>query len=321
MKRSKIASAMDRIDEDLLVGAMAEKPVAARAPKNPIFGGWRWQRFAAVAAAGVLLIGGGVATGQAVGNAQPVAVVAFDVNPSLEIEVNKKEQVVKVNVFNEDAKKIVGDMNLKKVDLDVAVNALVGSMLKNGYLSVEQNSILISVNAKNDGKAERMRETLSVDISALLSGSNIDACVITQTFERGEKREGISSAKAALIEKVLAAGLKTNDGVPYAYEKLASLKVHELKLILQSKGISLEGVQTSGQASESSLIGRENALAIAYEQAGVRDGDTVEKLEMELDFEYGVMVYEVEFEYGGFEYEYEINGVTGTILEEEREPV
>ncbi len=321
MKRSKIARAMDYLDEDLLVGALEEKPIKMdKAPKKPLFSGWKWQRFAAVAAAGVLLISGGVAVGQVIGNAQPVAVVAFDVNPSLEIEVNDKEQVVKVHTFNRDAEIIVGDMNLKKVDLEVAVNALIGSMLKNGYLSVEQNSILVSINAKDENKAEALREELSLDISALLSGSNIDACVITQTFRRGDGAQGgVSAAKAALINKVLATGLKNGDGVPYTYEKLASLKVHELKLILQSKGISVDGIQASGEASEGTLIGRERALSIAYEAAQVTP--PVEELEIELDFEDGVMIYEIEFEYQGFEYEYEINGLDGEILEEEKEEI
>ncbi len=323
MKRSKIDRALDYLDDDLLASATQEKPVREiKSPKKPLFSGWKWQRFAAVSAAGVLLITGGVITGQVIGNGKTVAVVAFDVNPSLELELNGKEKVIKVNAVNDDAKKIVGDMNLEKVDLNVAVNAIIGSMLQKGYLSVEENSILVSVNAQSENEAERMQKTLSTDISALLSNSNINACVITQTFRRGEGAQGgVSAAKAALINKVLASGLKKGDGTPYTYEQLKDLKVHQLKLILQSKGISVEGIQSLGEASDKGLIGGERAIEIAYDAAGVASGDDVRKLELELDYEedFGVMVYEVEFEYGGFEFEYEINGLDGEILEEEKE--
>ncbi|UKI58768.1 MAG: hypothetical protein L6V81_05260 [Clostridium sp.] len=40
-----------------------------------------------------------------------------------------------VNTNNDDAIKVIGDMNLKGTDVLVAMNAIFGSMVKNGYIN------------------------------------------------------------------------------------------------------------------------------------------------------------------------------------------
>ena len=78
-------------------------------------------------------------------NDNSVAVIGIDVNPSLELSIKSKNQVIGVNTNNEDGKKVLGDMNLKGSNVDVAVNAIFGSMVKNGYINENDNSVLISM--------------------------------------------------------------------------------------------------------------------------------------------------------------------------------
>ncbi len=247
------------------------------------------------------------------------AVIAFDVNPSLEIEIDKEETVVNVNCLNDDAKKVIGEMELVNVKLDVAVNAIVGSMLKNGYLSVERNSILVSVKSGNHEKAEMLQKDISADIAAMLEAGNIEASVITQKYDddNGKAEENnISAAKAAFIEKILAAGLNDASGNAYTYERLAAMSVNELKIILDSKEVELENVGTTGSASTNKYITEEKALEIALADAKIT-ADYKSKTEM--DYDDGMMLYEVDILHGGYEYEYEINAETGAIVGSERE--
>ena len=101
-----------------------------------------WRKYAAMAAALILLLGG---VGIYRQSSAVDSIIELDVNPSIELSVNKKERVVEAKALNDDAATIMEEMDLKGADLDVAVNALIGSMLKHGYLSELQNSILISV--------------------------------------------------------------------------------------------------------------------------------------------------------------------------------
>ncbi len=323
MKRSKIARSLDYLDDQLIEGAMENPTKHSRnsahvTPSRKIN---LWQKWAAVAAAVVLLISGAVGGFHVIGGNIPSTVVALDVNPSLEIEINDKEQVVNVKALNEDAQKVIGDMNFKKVDLNVAINALIGSMLINGYLSVDKNSILISVDS--DGKdAGELQQNISNNVYKLLTGSGIDALVISQKFNKEDAHgEGVSTAKTTLINKILAIGLTDKNGTAYTYEQLAALSINEIKLILDSKSLSIEEINTNGTASEEGLIGQEEALRISLEKAQVTK-DEIFDLDIDIDFEkeFSVLVYEVEFEFNSMEYEYKLNAKTGEILEEEIEP-
>lgn len=64
------------------------------------------------------------------------SVVALDVNPSVELKINKEEKVISVDALNGDAGVLLDGMDLKGTELNVAINALIGSMVKNGYLNV-----------------------------------------------------------------------------------------------------------------------------------------------------------------------------------------
>lgn len=65
-------------------------------------------------------------------------------------------------------------------------------------------------------------------------------------------------------------------------------------------------------------IGADRAKSIALSHAGVEESAT-RKLKIKKDREYGRTVYEVEFKVGGWEYDYDIDAVTGDILQWHRE--
>ena len=88
-----------------------------------------------------LLIGFGVYNN----NFKVASRIGIDVNPSIELKINKKNKVIDVIANNEDGNKILSDMDLNGSDMNVAINALIGSMVKSGYIDELANSILISV--------------------------------------------------------------------------------------------------------------------------------------------------------------------------------
>ena len=83
----------------------------------------KWTSLIAACLAVMLLGGGGVFYQRA--NAV-ASVVSLDVNPSIELKVNRSEKVLVCTPLNEDAKAILADMgngaDLKGAKLDVAVN-------------------------------------------------------------------------------------------------------------------------------------------------------------------------------------------------------
>ena len=248
------------------------------------------------------------------GNMKVASRIGIDVNPSIELTVNKKEKVLDVIANNSDANIILEGMDLKGSDINVAINALIGSMVKNGYIDELANSILISVDSDNAAESEALRQKIVAELNAFIASEN-DIAVITQniTTEDANLKKaqelGISVGKLELIEKLIA---KNN---LYTYESLKDLSINELNLLL---GDSIENVTTTGSVSEKAYIGKDKALEIAYSDAGVNSSD-VTRSKVEMDYDDGVMVYEVEFIHNNREYDYEINATNGTIIERDRE--
>ena len=131
--------------------------------------------------------------------------IAIDVNPSLVLELDEEDKVINVIMNNEDAVIIVGDMDLIGVDYNVAVNALIGSMVANGYINELTNSVLLSIQSNDQVRESELMAELSVAINDVLTGNGLEGSVITQQLDFEEDAEelaellGISEAKAELI--------------------------------------------------------------------------------------------------------------------------
>lgn len=252
------------------------------------------------------------------------SIINFDVNPSVEIKTNAQEKIVEANPLNDDGKKILADMDLEKVDLDVGVNAIIGSMLKNGYISEIQNSILVSVKNDDTQKAKDLETKLTNEINEYLNGQNIQGAVLAQLFgdddaiEQLARENNISEGKANLISRVLQTGIKDSQGNSYTFESLAKLSINELNTLLGSKNVTLNEVSSTGSANASGYIGTEKAKEIAFNKAGVKSSN-VTNLDVEFDCDNGILIYDVEFDVGNNEYDYEINAKYGSIVKEKVE--
>ena len=241
------------------------------------------------------------------------SVITLDVNPSLNIVMDESDKVLEVQPLNDDAKTVIGDMNFTGSSLDVTVNALIGSMLVNGYLDDIRNSILVSVENGDSAKAESLQQQVSDLISSAVGDGGFEASVLTQTVTATSEsaalaeQYGISEGKAELILKVCAAD------PTLTAESLAPLSVNDISLIAGSRGISDSTVSQTGTASSKGYISVDEAKSAAYAHAGVSASDVV-YVETDFDSEHGVMVYEVEFYAGNVEYEYDINAQTGEVV-------
>ena len=310
---SKIKQAFENATPDLLDAILQKsqqqkgKVIYMEQKKNktaPI------RRITAIAAALVLCIGG-FAGYSAYANLAVDSIIELDVNPSIQLEVNSKERVIAVTPLNEDAKIVVGDMDFKGSDVDVAVNALIGSMLRNGYINDMANSILLSVNNDDPAKGAELQSRLSEEINTLLQTDTFEGAVLSQNITADQEldalaqQHGITAGKAKLVQQITA------QNAMHTFEELAPLSINELNLLSSSAG--LENVNSVGSASDKAYIGEAEAKAAAVAHAGVKEAE-ITRYEVEMDYERGTMVYEIEFHHNGREYDYDIDAVTGEVL-------
>lgn len=69
--------------------------------------------------------------------------VFLDVNPSVALQVNCNEKVIRAQANNPDGEIVLENMDLKNADLNVAVNAVIGSMVRHDLCRVRENSTAI----------------------------------------------------------------------------------------------------------------------------------------------------------------------------------
>lgn len=241
-------------------------------------------------------------------------VIALDVNPSMEIQLDSNDLVVDVVALNKDARTVIGDMDFKGSSLDVTVNALIGSMLRNGFLSELANSILISVDNADPQKAAALQEKLTADINGILNQGSFQGSVISQQVSQTDELKAMAEQYSISVGKVKLINEIIRQNPLHTFEDLAPLSINELKLLSESENLTLENTQSSGTASDKAFIGAQAAIDAAKAHANVTD---VSDLECELDSEKGIIVYEVEFRTPNGKYEYEINAKTGAVVKVE----
>ena len=259
----------------------------------------RWTTLAAACLALVLLGGGGIFYQQAHAVA---SVVSLDVNPSIELKVSKSEKVLVCTPLNEDAKAILADMgdgaDLKGAKLDVAVNAIVGSLVRNGYLNSISSAIMISVEDNDTARAEKLQRELTSTVDGVLQTSEAKASVLTQTLtqdaglEQQARKNSISTGKAALVNRVLA----LNPALKF--DALAKLSVEELKDLAEAPAMP---------------IGMDAARTAAEEYAGTTAVDSV-TAEVDPELDESPAHYEVELQTAWGEFEYLVDAYTGKVL-------
>ena len=268
----------------------------------------RWTTLAAACLALVLLGGGGIFYQQAHAVA---SVVSLDVNPSIELKVSRNEKVLVCTPLNEDAKAILADMgdgaDLKGAKLDVAVNAIVGSLVRNGYLNSISSAIMISVEDNDTARAEKLQRELTSTVDGVLQTSEAKASVLTQTLTQDAglaqqaRENSISTGKAALVNRVLA----LNPALKF--DALAKLSVEELKDLAEAGAPAMP-------------IGTDKAMDIAAAAFGKASTAKMAYSAVDPELDESPAHYEVEIKsQTGEEFEYKIDAYTGAILESKRE--
>lgn len=295
--------------------------------------------FAIMAAALVLFTAGWEGLRLYQSNLAVASVITLDVNPSIEIHVNKKEKVLDVVALNKDAEIVLEDMDFSGSGIDVTVNALIGSMLRHGYLGEAADSILVTVDNTDATAAKKLEKELLLEVNKVLEEAKVSGEVIGQTVDADKEaakiaeQYGITEGKAKLIVGIM------KDHPSYKVEDLVSKTITELNAISKKSGTTAKTetkkdttkpaqapkateapkqteAPKSTEAAQTGDIGRAAAKQAALSHAGVSN---IWDYECEVDYERGKKVYDISFKSGSYEYDYDIDAATGAVLKHKKE--
>lgn len=211
---SYLKSAVDTLTPNVLDKIDLSTPQEAAAPRTEPSRGvsinhrLRGMALTAAACLCLLVTGGGAYTYHQ--NQRVEAVIGIDVNPSVELNINRKNKVLQANALNQEGEVVLAGMDLSGVDLNVAVHAIIGSMVTNGYLDELDNAILVTVSNDSISKASALRTEIVSDIEKTLEENQVQAVVYDQQVIELDEIKAlagqyeISYGKAYFLKELIA---------------------------------------------------------------------------------------------------------------------
>ena len=124
-------------------------------------------------------------------NNKAYAYMSIDVNPSIELGINKKMQVVEITGFNKEGKQIVSHLrDWKKKNVSKLAEAIIAEMDKEGYLNTTEQVIISTVRTKEpEDKVEKELKKNIEEIKVSVDKQKMETVVLNATVE--ERKEAI----------------------------------------------------------------------------------------------------------------------------------
>lgn len=137
----------------------------------------------------------------------PYSYVSVDINPSLELYVNRFDKVIGVHAFNEEAVQIIKtSKGIKNENVSVALEQILDNAEEAGYLKKDvENSVMIVVSSKNTKEETALIDKISKTSTAVLSGISSNYEVILEKTKvenyKKAKEQNISPGKVMLANR------------------------------------------------------------------------------------------------------------------------
>jgi hypothetical protein len=136
----------------------------------------------------------------------PSAYIDVDVNPSVELTLNRFDRVIGVRAYNEDGEDIVSGLSLKHKRYGDALIALIDAISRADRIS-DGGLVSITLQTNNYGKEAGMLATIQIDVSGYITGHGHRVQV--EVFPVGEDTQSlaqeneISPAKYIAIQELM----------------------------------------------------------------------------------------------------------------------
>ena len=234
---TRITAELDSKEE----GAKMEKVLVRRIERKSTSPGLKTVMQLAAACVALVLLVGGIFYYR--GNLMVDSLVDLDVNPGIELLTNQKNRVLEAYATNGDGDKVLSGMDLHNVDLQVALNAIVGSMVQQGYMTKDTKGVLVTVQNKDQKKADNLRKLVVKEMEIALSTEDMNAAVFHQVISSQNnnasafaRKNNISLGKAVFVLN-LANKARSLDA-----KELAKMKISEIAKLVADKNIDIRDI-------------------------------------------------------------------------------
>lgn len=195
-------------------------------------------------------------------NNKIVATIILDINPSIEINLNKQEKVISVIPLNDDAKDIIND-NFKGTSLNNTIAIITDNLIEKGYSSDGQLEILL--NTQGNINTKTVENIIKTAFNEKQIETNITTQNITDNAKVNAEKYHITESKAAYIEEII------KDNQELTFEDLKDKSISELNN-LKSKQTETTNTEKPEESSPSDDNNNESSNPVNNNGGGYSGG-------------------------------------------------
>lgn len=138
----------------------------------------------------------------------PNAYIDVDINPSVELTLNRFGKVIDLNAYNDDGTKLLLEISVKNKNYDDAMKILMDAMELAGYF--KQGGLLsVTVQAKESSRESSILDGLKKSIDTCNEEHHHNAAAdikaVTEEVKEEARQEQLSPAKYLIIQDLLKA--------------------------------------------------------------------------------------------------------------------
>ena len=108
---------------------------------------------------------------------RPVSYISIDVNPSIELAVNRFDRVVSAMGYNEDGQDILEHVSLKNISYQQAIERLLRDAYYSRYLNQDSQLVVTVISEHSDAMLEQINANDSFQALGALTYSSDTACM------------------------------------------------------------------------------------------------------------------------------------------------
>lgn len=187
---------------------------------------------------------------------QPVSYVGIDINPSLQLALNRIDRVVGVIPLNEDAEVLVSDLNLLNMPVEKVIETVVDNSVNSGFIDeFSVNNVVVVGASLNDGKDPKaLEKRIRTTVINRLGEKKVPAIVLLEQDNEDRKAladsYGVSYGSLLIAQKAVSLNQDLNldeiikDSVAVnakrmsdAHEKLIKNKLEDNRDLINEKEI------------------------------------------------------------------------------------
>ena len=178
---------------------------------------------------------------------KPSAVVAIDINPGLELELDSRTRVLRAVPKNEDGRTVLSTLNLRGLDVYTAAERVVRHSQEAGFIAGDRdNLVLAAIVELGSGKkgnlvpqSKKLEEAMISALKERGTGGFVAVSQVKPEIRAAAMDQGLTVNKYIVLQKV------QSTGVPLSIQEVRS---ESIRSILDRAGLAPESMFPSGES-------------------------------------------------------------------------